>query len=346
MFPRVSIIILNWNGWKDTIECLESVYRIEYPNYDVILIDNGSNNKSVEMIKKYTTGDIKVESPFFEYNPENKPIRVFEIKEEEARKGIFNRPLYEKYDPNRRLILIRNQKNLGYTGGNNMGIKFALSILNSDYVLLLNNDVVVAPDFLRILINAGEKIERSGILGPRIMYYTSPRETQFLGARYHMKPFVKRTFNSRSTKNEHEIPTDEVHGAAIMIKKDILLRIGLLDNSYFAYWEETDFCLRAKKIGVSLYIVPLSRVWHKMGSRRKKRKISPLAAYLFGRNRIYLLHKNFKDIDKLISLIYVIVLFAPSILLSYLFYHRDFEAFQMFIKGLFDGFFRRKEKLT
>ena len=99
MFPRVSIIILNWNGWKDTIECLESVYRIEYPNYDVILIDNGSNNKSVEMIRKYTTGDIKVESPFFEYNPENKPIRVFEINEEEARKeyltGLFMRNMIQ-----------------------------------------------------------------------------------------------------------------------------------------------------------------------------------------------------------------------------------------------------------
>ncbi|WP_342452635.1 glycosyltransferase family 2 protein [Thermococcus stetteri] len=69
MFPRVSIIILNWNGWKDTIECLESLYRITYPNYDVILVDNASKDDSVQKIKEYAEGKIKVNSKFFEYNP-------------------------------------------------------------------------------------------------------------------------------------------------------------------------------------------------------------------------------------------------------------------------------------
>jgi GT2 family glycosyltransferase len=63
--PRVSIIILNWNGWKDTIECLESVYQITYPNYDVIVVDNGSENESVEKIKEYAEGRLSVESHFF-----------------------------------------------------------------------------------------------------------------------------------------------------------------------------------------------------------------------------------------------------------------------------------------
>jgi len=65
MNPRVSIIILNWNGWEDTIECLESLYQITYPNYDVIIVDNGSEDESLEMIRKYCQGKIRVESKFF-----------------------------------------------------------------------------------------------------------------------------------------------------------------------------------------------------------------------------------------------------------------------------------------
>ena len=86
-YPRVSIIILNWNGWKDTIECLESIYQITYQNYDVIVVDNGSKDDSVQKIKEYCEGKIKVESKFFEYDPSNKPIYVLEYTREQAEKG-------------------------------------------------------------------------------------------------------------------------------------------------------------------------------------------------------------------------------------------------------------------
>ncbi|GFP33386.1 rhamnosyltransferase [Candidatus Hakubella thermalkaliphila] len=78
MNPKVSIIILNWNGWKDTIECLESLYQITYTNYDVIVVDNGSEDDSIEKIKGYCEGKIEVESKFFEYSGENKPIEIVE----------------------------------------------------------------------------------------------------------------------------------------------------------------------------------------------------------------------------------------------------------------------------
>ena len=77
--PRVSIIVLNWNSWRDTIECLESLYRINYKNYDVILVDNNSQDGSIEKIKKYCRGEIEVNSKFFKYSKENKPIEVFEV---------------------------------------------------------------------------------------------------------------------------------------------------------------------------------------------------------------------------------------------------------------------------
>ena len=76
-YPRVAIIILNWNGWKDTLECLESVYQINYPEYDVVVVDNNSNDDSLEKIENYCAGKIKVESSFFEYQDKN-PVKIFE----------------------------------------------------------------------------------------------------------------------------------------------------------------------------------------------------------------------------------------------------------------------------
>ena len=84
-YPRVSIIILNWNGWRDTIECLESLYRINYLNYDIIVVDNDSNDESIEKIKEYCNGKTEINSKFFKYSEENKPIEVFEILEDDAR---------------------------------------------------------------------------------------------------------------------------------------------------------------------------------------------------------------------------------------------------------------------
>ena len=87
MVPKVAIIILNWNNWKDTIECLESVYQIDYPNYNVIVVDNSSENESIQKIKEYCNGLIYVKSKFFQYNPINKPIQVLELTEEDVKKG-------------------------------------------------------------------------------------------------------------------------------------------------------------------------------------------------------------------------------------------------------------------
>ena len=82
-FSNVVIIILNWNGWQDTIECLESLYQNHYSNYDIVVVDNNSNDKSVHKIKEYCNGKIKIESPFFSYNPHNKPIEIVEIEPNE-----------------------------------------------------------------------------------------------------------------------------------------------------------------------------------------------------------------------------------------------------------------------
>ncbi|WP_297480865.1 glycosyltransferase family 2 protein, partial [Thermococcus sp.] len=229
--PRVSIIILNWNGWEDTIECLESLYRITYPNYDVIVVDNGSMDDSIQKIMKYAEGKIEVHSKFFEYNPSNKPIKVFEVNEEEARQGIFNKPSYEKFNVNRRMILIKNMENYGYAGGNNIGIKFALSILNPDYVLLLNNDTVVDPNFLTELVKVAESNEKIGIVGPKIYYYDYNGKSniiQYCGVRFIPKILHKKVIGYKKTHCRDVKPnlTDEVHGACMLVKRNLFWEVG------------------------------------------------------------------------------------------------------------------------
>ena len=126
-YPKVSVIILNWNGWKDTIECLESLYKINYPNYNVVLVDNASTDNSILNIKDYCNGQLKVESKFFTYETENKPIKLLEFTEEDI-KNITSEKYSDliKDSSNKILNLIKNQDNYGFAKGNNIGIAYAL----------------------------------------------------------------------------------------------------------------------------------------------------------------------------------------------------------------------------
>ncbi|AEH25423.1 glycosyl transferase, group 2 family protein [Pyrococcus yayanosii CH1] len=271
-FPRVSIIILNWNGWKDTIECLESLYRITYSNYDVIVVDNGSKDDSVQKIKEYAEGKIKVNSKFFDYNPNNKPIKVFEVSEDDARRGKFNRPLYEKFDVDRRMILIKNKDNYGFTGGNNIGIKFALSVLNPEYVLLLNNDTVVDRNFLRNLLeDMPKKKNRIGIVSPKVLKYHNPSIIDSTGHIFNGIMIIDRG------KNEIDVGQYDnknlvlgAIAAAALYKKDMILQIGLFDETFETNYEDAEYSWRANKFGWLGIYIPTSVVYHKRGATINK----------------------------------------------------------------------------
>jgi len=296
VFPRVSIIILNWNGWRDTIECLESLYRITYPNYDVIVVDNGSKDESIQRIKEYAEGKIEVDSKFFKYNPNNKPIEVFEISEDEARQGKFNRALYEKFDADRRMILIKNKDNYGFAGGNNVGIKFALSVLNPDYVLLLNNDTVVDRRFLDELVRVAESDKKIGFVGSKIYYYSNPDILWYAGGKMNMW-LGKRTMRGYQKRDgpEYELSSnvDFVAGATLLIKVKTIWEISLLDTTYFVYTEDIDWCYRATKAGYNVVYVPTAKVWHKVSSSSSG-EMSPTSLYYITRNTLLFMKKHAK----------------------------------------------------
>ncbi|NJE08449.1 glycosyltransferase family 2 protein [Thermococcus sp. M39] len=336
--PRVSIIILNWNGWKDTIECLESLYRINYPNYDVIVVDNGSQDDSVQKIKEYCAGKIEVNSKFFEYSPYNKPIKVFEISEDDARQGKFNRSLYEKYDVNRRLILIRNKGNYGFAGGNNIGIKFALSVLNPEYILLLNNDTVVDRNFLIEMVKVAESDEKIGVVGPKIYYYDMDSRIAFTISKLILwKGKEKRYGAGEIDKGQWNKITegDKIEGSCMLIKKEVFSKIGFFDEKFFCYWEETDLCFRAKRNNYKLIYVPTAKIWHKIAASSGG-KFSPFYIYYMTRNRLWFLRKhtlrNFK-----INLLYTMffeIWFKTAI---YLIYKKYPPAFINYFRGILDG---------
>jgi GT2 family glycosyltransferase len=168
-YPLVVIIILNWNGWEDTLECLESVYEISYPNYMVIVVDNHSTDDSLEKIRKYCSGQITTESTFTNNGKPNNLLELIELSEEDLNdtEYIFN----EGYSGlNNKLILIKNKVNYGFAGGNNVALKYAMEKSAAEYILLLNNDTVVHEDFLTELVLVAESNKEIGIVGPKLFY--------------------------------------------------------------------------------------------------------------------------------------------------------------------------------
>ena len=337
MNPKVSIIILNWNGWKDTIECLESLYQITYPNYDVIVVDNGSENESIEKMKEYAEGKIKVESKFFEYNPENKPIKIIEYTREEAEagggieKGIADLP------SNRKLILIKNEKNYGFAEGNNIGMRYALKALNPGYVLLLNNDTVVDKAFLGELVKVAESDDKIGIVGAVNYYYDNPERIWFSGGKINF--WNGKVYNigvNEMDKGQYDMikEVDYVAGSCFLITKEGIEKVGMLNHAYFAYWDEADWCVRVHKAGYRVLYVPKAKIWHKVSSTSKK--ISGFYEYYNTRNTFLFMKKHATRIQFFSFILWFFVVnfwFTSGMLL----YHKNIKALMSFYKGIKDG---------
>lgn len=290
--PAVAIIIVNWNGWQDTVECLESLQRVTYPQYTVVVVDNGSTDGSVDKIKAWAHGHIAVESRFVEYNRCYKPVYLVEYDSQIAQAGGIpeEEALLNRVPPRSRLIMIRTGKNLGFAGGNNVGIRYALA-LGTDWILLLNNDAVVDPHFLEEMVAVAQTTPNVGIIGPKIYFYERPDIIQSVGARMNMWTGRGKLIGlgQRNYGQHDRIRTvDWVSGAAIMVRNEVFARVGLLDERFFICYEESDLCFRARRKGFEVIVVPTAKVWHK-GARSTKR---PIAEYYLTRNRPLFMRKN------------------------------------------------------
>jgi GT2 family glycosyltransferase len=254
--PRVAIVILNWNGWSDTNKCLESMYNIKYKDYYIVVVDNDSADDSYRKIKDNFE---RVIGPSSEG-----PAKILEYTKEVAELGSGKEKEITRLPSNKRLIMIKNDRNLGFAGGNNVGIEYALKTLDPKYILLLNNDTFVDQFFLTKLVEAIEADEKIGSVQSLLLksdgkhidslgQYLSESGAYDLGSGLIYKGVVNNT---------------EIFGpcaAAALYRSASLRDVGLFDESFFVIFEDVDLSWRIRLKGYSSFLVPSSIVYHKRG---------------------------------------------------------------------------------
>jgi GT2 family glycosyltransferase len=297
---RVYIIVLNWNGWRDTIECLESVFRLDYPDYQVVVCDNGSSDGSLVQIRRWARGEIEVEArnpalAGLTSPPIPKPIPLAEIS------GGKDRASDGEGFP--RLLLMQTGANLGFAGGNNVALRYVLKLADCDFVWLLNNDTIVRPDALSHLVHRMTARPDAGICGSTLLYYDDPSKVQAWGGSIYHR-WVARGGHIGNFASAMPLPeASEVErkmayvvGASMLVRKQFLEQIGLMDEGYFLTFEEIDWITRAKG-RFTLAYAPGSIVYHReggiTGSHREPSRRSSLNEFYCIRNRVLFTRKHY-----------------------------------------------------
>jgi GT2 family glycosyltransferase len=307
MQPKTYIILLNYNGWEDSIECIESIFKCHNKNYHIILVDNNSPNNSVEKIELWAKGKLKIELdesnklksktfPFIQ-----KPLKYRLITEDESC-NYFG--LAEEYQ----LTIIKANKNKGFSYGNNIGIKHALSQKDSDFFWILNNDTIIDPNSLDELLKYFNKNSNRnlGILGAKVKYYDEPNMIQCAGGAKYNKwlAYGKQIGNQTIDNGEYDnnnINPDLIIGASMFVSNDFIKNVGLLSEDYFLYFEEQDWAERAKRKSFTLEYNYKAVIYHKEGrsiggNQLNIRGISKLSDFYYARNKILFtkkFHNNF-----------------------------------------------------
>lgn len=255
MEKLVCFILVNYNGYKDTLACVDSLLKIQYSNYKIIIIDNASTNNSVEMLKKIESERIK---------------------------------------------LISLSENIGFSGGNNVGIEIAKDE-NSDFIILLNNDTIVNSNFLKPLIDVCDENINS-ITSPKINYCSNKNKIWYAGGKISFK--LGRSWHNGINKpdNNKNLNVKEVSfisGCCMCIPREVINKVGLLSEDYFLYYEDTDYCCKAMKKGVKLLYVPESLIYHNVSASTGHN--SPIMTYYKIRNRLYFIEQNISNKNQIIS---------------------------------------------
>ena len=287
----LSIITINYNGLRDTCELIESL-PLGLPSMEVIVVDNAS-------------------------------------KEDEA-------SIIENRYPN--IKVIRSNKNLGFAGGNNLGIKAAqgryLFFINND-TLLPTSDISHQPSAIESLISRLESDEEIGMVCPKIRFAWGNNPLQFAG----YTPLSRFTMRNRSIgfgetdKGQYDTPhsTPYAHGAAMMVKREALEKVGIMPECYFLYYEELDWSMMFTRAGYTIWYEPACTIYHKESQATGQN--SPLKVYYLTRNRLLFVKRNKKGYAKYITYAYLICMVAPRDMIKYTL-KGEFKLVLSVIKGL------------
>lgn len=265
--PRVSVIVLTWNQRAVTLECLDSLREQHYPNAEIILVDNGSEDDTVAAVRAGY--------------PE--------------------------------VSIVENGRNLGFAEGNNTGIRQALRG-EADYVVLLNNDTAVDPKMLELLVAPLEADRTIGITGPKMLYFDHPETIWCAGNRIDQRTGESirlRAEEADETRDESMQEVDFITACAICLRREVIETIGLLDERFFIYYEETDWCARAVAAGWRVIYVPQARLWHKVSATMGA--TSPATEYYMTRNVLLYLAKNRRGIGRSAALAWAVARNARTV---------------------------------
>ena len=243
---RVAIIVLNWNGWRDTLECLASLQKLDYPNYEIVIVDNGSTDESRDEIRKAYPD----------------------------------------------LAILQMADNLGFAAANNYAIRYVVD-KGADFVWLLNNDTVVDHEALRALVTEVLSDRRIGMVGSKIRRYYQPRTIGFAGGVINMPTARTRHVGAHELDvGQWDVPrdVDYVSGCSMLISRELVEDVGLMDRRFFLFFEETDWAVRARQKGWRVLYQPRSTIWHK-GSA-SARLDSPYMVFHFARSMLLFAKKH------------------------------------------------------
>lgn len=295
---EVSIITVNYNGFDDTCQMIESIRRhIRSVVYEIIVVDNASRKNEAFLLRK--------RYPFIQ--------------------------------------VVRSSINRGFAGGNNLGVNVA----NGKYLFFLNNDTFVKEDKFRELLNRFDSDKKIGAVCPMIRYTDENELIQFAGftqlSRYTLrnKSIGNGAFLDEQYLSAKEIPY--LHGAAMLVKREIYSRVGLMPEMYFLYYEELDWSLTIRYYGYKLWYDPCCMIYHK--ESRSTGVNSPLKVFYLTRNRFLYSYRNRSSTEKIICHTYLLLCVVPRDCLRYLF-QLKFDLIWTTLKGVLAYYvLTKKQKL-
>ena len=287
-----SIITINYNGIKDTCELIDSL-PLEDKSIEVIVVDNASKEDEATIIAN----------------------RYPQVK------------------------VIHSEKNLGFAGGNNLGIKAAqgkyLFFINNDTILRCKKEDVRCKMFFQPLTDRLESSPEIGMVCPKIRFAWENHPIQFAG----YTPLSRYTMRNRSIgfgetdKGQYDTahPTPYAHGAAMMVKREALEKVGFMPECYFLYYEELDWSMMFTRAGYTIWYEPACTIYHKESQATGKN--SPLKTYYLTRNRLLFVKRNIQGLRSYITYTYLLLVVAPRDICRYIL-HRQFELASATIKGI------------
>ncbi|MBR2244694.1 MAG: glycosyltransferase family 2 protein [Prevotella sp.] len=214
------------------------------------------------------------------------------------------------------VMVIKSDQNIGFAGGNNLGIQAA----NGKYLFFLNNDTIIhQTSYIRHLIKRLESSDEIGMVCPKIRFTWGNQPIQYAG----YTPLSPITLRNKSIgcgeedRGQYDTPhpTPYAHGAAMMIKREVIEQAGLMPECYFLYYEELDWSIMIRRAGYEIWYEPASTVYHK--ESQTTGRISPLKTFYITRNRLLFAKRNIKGISKYVSYLYLMVIVAPKDIVKY-----------------------------